>query len=159
MEVVMPPEDLAKQVKALQKKVQELQDIEEIKKLHREYLFNISNLEFDKALDAFTDNIVTEIANYGAVKGKEEVTRFFKERIYQNVLQSKDAHFTGQAVITVKGKKAEGHWMFYRFIPVNSPNKDRWVQGRYDCEYVKQKGVWKFSYMRMQRPWPEFFGK
>lgn len=155
----MSQEDLVKEVKALKKKVQELEDIEEIKKIHREYLFNISNLEFDKALDAFADSIVTEIANYGAVKGKEAVTKFFMERIYQNVLQSKDAHFTGQAVITVKGKKAEGHWMFYRFIPVNSPNKDRWVQGRYDCEYIKQKGVWKFSYMRMQRPWPEFFGK
>jgi hypothetical protein len=155
----MATEDLAKEVKALKKKVQELEDIEAVKKMHREYLFYISNLEFDKALSCFSDSIVTEIANYGPVKGKEAVTKFFKEKIYQNVLQSKDAHFTVQAVVTVKGKKAEGHWMFYRLMPANSPSRDRWVQGRYDCEYVKEKGVWKFSLVKLTRPWPAFFGK
>jgi len=155
----MTNEDLANKVKDLEKKVQELEDIEEIKKLHREYLFLISNLEFDKALDCFSDSIVVEIASYEARKGKPAVTKFFKEVIYQNVLQSKDAHFTGQAVIKVEGNKAKGHWMFYRLMPVNSPSKDRWVQGRYDCEYIKENGVWKFSFVKLTRPWPEFFKK
>ena|ERR1039458_4733914 len=149
-------EDLSGKVKALERRVQELEDTEEIKKLHREYLFFISNLEFDKALACFSDSITVDIANYGVRKGKEAVTKLFKEVIYQNVLQSKDAHFTGQSVISVKGDRAEGHWMFYRLL--YKPSLVGWVQGRYDCEYVRVEQSWKFSVMKMKRPWPEFLG-
>jgi hypothetical protein len=63
----------------LEKRVKYLEDIEKIKELHREYLFYISNLEFDKALDCFAENIVADVADYGIRRGKEEVAKFFKE--------------------------------------------------------------------------------
>jgi hypothetical protein len=141
----------------LEKRVRHLEDIEEIKELHREYLFCISNLEFDKALDCFSETIMVDIAEYGVRKGKEGVVKFFKDVIYKNVLQSKDGHCTGQAVISVEGDRAKGHWMFYRFVP--EPSQVRWVQGRYDCEYVKENGKWKFTVLKLTRPWPEFFKK
>jgi hypothetical protein len=146
MEETMTIEDLEKRVKMLE-------DKDEIKELHREYLFFISNLEIEKALDCFTRDIEVEVANYGICRGKDEVARFFREVIYQNVLQSRDGHFTGQPVITVSEEKASGHWMFYRFV--QDPSR-RWIQGRYDCEYVKENGKWKFSVLKMRRPWPEF---
>jgi hypothetical protein len=149
--------ELEEQLKTLQSKVQELSDIEAIKVLHREYLFYISNLEFDKALDCFAENIIVDVANYGIYQGKEPVTKFFNEVIYQNVFRSKDAHFTGQAVISVSGDRATGHWMFYRLL--HKPSSPGWVQGRYDCEYIRNGGGWKFSLLKMKRPWPEFFGK
>ncbi len=139
----------------LEKRVRALEDAEEIKTLHREYLFYISNLDIDKALECFAENIVTDIAQYGLRQGKTEVGKFFREVIRENVLQSKDGHFTGQPVIKAEGNKASGHWMFYRFVPEPSPR--RWVQGRYDCEYVKENGRWKFSLVKLTRPWPAFF--
>jgi len=151
----MTKEEMENKIIALEKKVRELDDIESIKKLHRDYLFYISNVEMDKALECFGEDIVTEVADYGAQKGIEEVTKFFKERIANNVKSSNDAHFTGQAVINVDGDTAEGHWMFYRLL-AHSKNQG-WVQGRYDCEYVKVNGAWKFSVLKMQRPWPAFF--
>ena len=138
----------------LEKRVRELEDKESIRELHREYLFYISNLEFDKALDCFSETIAVDIANYGLQKGKTEVANFFKEVIYQNVRRSKDGHFTGQAVISVEGDKAKGHWMFYRLVP--APSTVRWVQGRYDCEYVREEGRWKFGVLKLTRPWPVF---
>jgi hypothetical protein len=138
----------------LEKRVKYLEDIEEIKELHREYLFYISNLEFDKALNCFAENIIAEVADYGIRRGKEEVAKFFKEVIYQNVLQSKDAHLTDQPVISVTGDQAKGHWMFYRLL--HKPAQPGWVQGRYDCEYVRENGRWKFSLLTMKRPWPAF---
>jgi hypothetical protein len=142
-------------IEELERRVKILEDKEEIKELHREYLFWISSLEIEKALDCFARDIEVEVANYGIRKGKDEVAGFFREVIYQNVLQSRDGHFTGQPVITVSEKKASGHWMFYRFV--QDPSR-RWVQGRYDCEYVKEDGKWKFSVLKMKRPWPEFLG-
>ena len=139
----------------LEKRVRSLEAAEEIKNLHREYLFYIQNLEIDKALDCFAETIVTDVANYGIIKGKKDVSKFFHEIIRRNVESSKDGHFTGQPVVSVEGDKAKGHWMFYRFLAV-SPQK-QWIQGRYDCEYVKENGKWKFSYLKMKRPWPEFF--
>jgi hypothetical protein len=71
------------------------------------------------------------------------------------VSSSKQGHFTGQGVISVEGDRAKGHWMFYRFLP--PPLPERWIQGRYDCEYVKEDGQWKFSFMKLTRPWPDWF--
>ena len=146
MEKIMTMEELERRVKMLE-------DMEEIKALHREYLFWISGLEIEKALDCFARDIEVEVANYGTRRGKEEVAEFFRETIYKNVLQSKDGHFTGQPVVVVKHGKANGHWMFYRFL--NDPSR-RWIQGRYDCEYSKEDGKWKFSVLKMRRPWPKF---
>jgi len=140
----------------LEKKVRILEDKESIKELHREYLFHISNLDIDKALDCFIEEVEVEVANYGRLKGKKLVGPFFREIIYQNVLQSRDGHLTGQPVIKVEGDRAKGHWMFYRFLA--KPKGAGWIQGRYDCEYVREKGEWKFSVMKMARPWPEFLG-
>jgi len=140
-------------IKDLEKRITMLEDMEAIKALHREYLFWISGREIEKALDCFARDIEVEVANYGIRRGKEEVAEFFRETIYKNVLQSKDGHFTGQPVVTIQDGKASGHWMFYRFL---SDSSKRWIQGRYDCEYVKENGKWKFSVLKMRRPWPDF---
>ena len=138
----------------LEKRVRILEDAEEIKTMHREYLFYIQNLDIEKALDCFAEDITVDVANYGIKQGKKDVSRFFREIIRNNVLQSKDGHFTGQPVVSMEGDKAKGHWMFYRFL-AGSPQK-QWIQGRYDCEYVKENGRWKFSLLKMKRPWPAF---
>jgi hypothetical protein len=142
-------------IEELERRVRALEDMEEIKELHREYLFLISGVEIENALDCFTGDIEVEVASYGIRKGKEEVGRFFREIIGPNVLSSKDGHLTGQPVIAIEGEKARGHWMFYRFVHDQSR---RWIQGRYDCEYVKENGKWKFSMLKMRRPWPAFLG-
>ncbi|MFC1820189.1 nuclear transport factor 2 family protein [Thermodesulfobacteriota bacterium] len=105
----------------LEKRVRELEDREAIKDMHREYLFYISNLEMDNALDCFSENITVDVAHYGIHKGKAKVTQFFKEVIHKNVSGSPQGHFTGQSVISVDGDRAKGHWMFYRFVPQPSP--------------------------------------
>ncbi|HEX2964649.1 MAG TPA: nuclear transport factor 2 family protein [Syntrophorhabdaceae bacterium] len=140
----------------LEIRLKALEDIEAIKNLHREYLFWISGLEVERTLSCFTDDIEVEVANYGIRRGKEDVAEFFRNTIFPNVLQSKDGHFTGQPVIHLNGEKASGHWMFYRFV---NDQARRWIQGRYDCEYRKEDGNWKFSVLKMRRPWPKFLAE
>ena len=142
-------------IEALVKKVQKIEDEASIKSMHRDYLFLISDLDIEKALNCFSQEIVVEISGLGRHVGKEAVSGFFRDVIQNNVSSSKQGHFTGQGVVNVDGDRAEGHWMFYRFLP--QPLPERWVQGRYDCEYVKENDLWKFSRLQLTRPWPEWF--
>ena len=142
-------------IEELEKRVAALEDTEKIKTLHREYLVLISNFEIDGALDCFAENIITDIADYGIKKGKKEVSEFYHDRIARNIKTRDDGHLTGQPVISLEGDKAKGHWMFYHFV--DDPHGKQWIQGRFDCEYVKEDGDWKFSYLKMKRPWPAFF--
>ena len=66
-----------------------------------------------------------------------------------------------QPVISVDGDKAEGHWIMYRLnyyfkgpsgqvVKLFGPS----VQRRYDCEYIKENGTWRFSRLKFTDPWP-----
>jgi hypothetical protein len=58
-------------------------------------------------------------------------------------------------VITVDGDHAKGHWMLYIFIADPATGVvSRFLQGRYDCEYTRENGKWKFSKLVWTNPWP-----
>jgi hypothetical protein len=58
-------------------------------------------------------------------------------------------------VIHVDGTQASGHWMLYIMVadPVTG-NALKINQGRYECEYTKLGGRWKFSKLVWVNPWP-----
>ena len=58
-------------------------------------------------------------------------------------------------VIQVDGEQAKGHWLMYIFISeAGTGNAKRWISGRYDCEYMKMDGRWKFKTLIYTAPWP-----
>jgi hypothetical protein len=131
----------------MEKRLRALEDLEEIKKLHRKYISYLDNLQFEKALDLFSENATVEVRDSGVHKGKKEIAE-----IYLGVLakrtKRKDGHLVGQPDITVEGDTAKGHWIVY--ILFSEPSV-QWVQGRNDCEYVKEDGKWKFSKLKFTR--------
>ncbi len=48
-------------VKELEKRVRILEDIEAIKKLHREYVYALASQQWDDMLGCFTDNGIADI--------------------------------------------------------------------------------------------------
>ena len=91
-------------IEELERRVRMLEDMEEIKELHREYLFWISGLEIEKALDCFANDIEVEVANYGIRKGKDEVGRFFREIIGPNVLRQRTVISPANLSLRSRGK-------------------------------------------------------
>lgn len=144
----------------LEKRVGVLRDVEEIKKMHRNYIFCLNNCLWDKMADYFAENAVAHLAPDEPRKGKEEIAILLRDVIGKRALniRPKGGQILIQPIIDIGGETAKGHWLMSRFIydpdaqgkPV--PHLSR---GRYDCEYVKVNGKWKFSYLRWRRPWPE----
>jgi len=140
----------------LEKRVRALEDIEEIKKLHRDYIFWLDDKEFEKMIDCFAEDATEEIGKTGIHKGKEEIAKVFREVIAQQP-SAKGGHILVQPVISVEEDKAKGYWTMYRFDIFSTPAGQlvKWEQGRYDCEYIKENGKWKFTSLKYTFPWPE----
>ncbi len=131
----------------LEKRVKAIEDLEEIKKLQRRYMSHLDNLEFAEAASLFTENATAEIRNFGVRRGPKEITD-----VYVNILGQRkerhDGHMVGQPIITVDGDRAKGTWVVYMLF---SQPSIQWVQGKQECEYVKENGQWKFSKLKFTR--------
>jgi hypothetical protein len=133
----------------LEKRLQTLEDLEEIKKLHQKYISLMDNLRYEEVLDLFTEDGSTEIRNSGVKTGRKELYD-----IYVGGLAKKrgavryDAHMALQPDITIEGNTARGNWLIYMLF---SRPTIQWVQGRNEVEYRKEKGVWKIHKLKFTR--------
>ena len=66
----------------LVKRVQILEDIEEIKKLHTNYIYWLCKLQWDNMLDCFAEDATLELMDQGVRKGGKRRVCFNKEGIY-----------------------------------------------------------------------------
>jgi ketosteroid isomerase-like protein len=141
-EVSMLLEELARRVQAIE-------DLEDIKRLHQRYINLMDNLQYKEVLDLFTEDATAEVRNSGVKRGKKEM-----EDIYLKMLAGKrgsvryEGHLAIQPDITVDGDTARGTWLIYMLF---SKPTVQWVQGKNECEYRKENGQWKISKLKFTR--------
>ena len=131
----------------LEKRIQAIEDLEAIKRMHQEYMSCLDNIQFAKALDYFTDDAEVEVRFSGVMKGRENYAQIYLGTLAQRK-ERHDGHLVAQPDIAVNGNTAIGQWIVYMFFSVPTI---QWVQGRHDCEYVKENGKWKFSKLKFAR--------
>jgi ketosteroid isomerase-like protein len=133
----------------LEKRIQAIEDIEEIKRLHQNYINAMDNLDYEKVPDYFTDNATVEVRQSGLKNGRREIEDF-----YINVLAKSrggaryDGHMAVEPDIRVDGDTAHGTWLIYMLF---SKPSIQWVQGRNECEYRREDGKWKISRLKFTR--------
>ena len=132
----------------IEKKVQLLEDIEEIKQLHETYVYCLSSRDWDVWLDCFADDAVADIQMHPLCRGKKAIEHLIWEDF--DKLPKTPGHLVEQPVITVDGDKATAYWILYLF----HDRKPNWIQGRHDFEYARIDGRWKLKYVKFKRPWP-----
>ncbi|MFC1920315.1 nuclear transport factor 2 family protein [Chloroflexota bacterium] len=161
----------------MQARVRKLQDIEDIKKLHRKYIFMLSNYQWSDMVECFSKNAVADLDPDGKYIGKEEIRKLIVgvigERI--NPLRPKGGQILDQPIIIVDGDKATGIWFMNRYNS-NDTTKEHWrimkqyynypetveakppqiSRGKYDAEYVREDGEWKFHSLKWNFPWPRY---
>ena len=131
----------------LEKRVRAIEDLEEIKKLHQNYVDLMDNLRYQEVLKLFTEDASVEIRNWGVLRGMEGLTEVYINRLGRRTARS-EGHFVVAPDIIVNGDTAKGTWLFYMLFSIPAVE---WVQGRNEAEYVKVDGKWKIKSMKFTR--------
>ena len=133
----------------LEKRIQVLEDAEEIKKLHQRYINLMDNLKYEEVLKLFTEDASVEVRNLGIKKGIKELREIYIDVLAKNRGSERfDGHMAVEPDITVNGDAAKGTWLIYMLF---SKPAIQWVQGKNECEYKKVDGEWKISRLKFTR--------
>lgn len=154
----MTLEELEKRLEDAERRIGVNEDIEQIKQLHIRYMNALTFIEWEDVIACFAEDSSIDVQFGGLINGKAGVARFFREMLPQ-IHIGKEGIFAVHPQITVDGDRAEGNWLMYIMYADHRTWQARyWIQGIYDAEYVREKGVWKFSHLqwrpRLEPPGP-----
>jgi hypothetical protein len=124
-----------------------LQSIEAIKKLKAEYCAICDDKHNqDRIVTIFDGDGIWEGKGAGYAKGHAELRKLFKnfaDRI------SFSQHNVFNPRIDVNGAEAHGIWKFLGPFTFRKGNRQLWLAARYEDDYVKINGAWKFKHLRV----------
>ena len=130
-------------------RLQRLEDIENIKQLKARYCaFCDENYNSQGITSLFTDDGVWDGGNLGRAEGHAEIAKFF-ERAPSAF--SFAIHNVMNPIIEVDGDRATGHWYLLQPLTRRSRTGEEgamWLAGRYEDEYVRIGGEWKFKRLK-----------
>jgi hypothetical protein len=143
--------DLEKKLLSLEQKVQQLEDIEAIRKLKAKYTFALDKRDWDTVLNCFTDDTYTDWGVFaggsGIYKGKQGVKQFFTVDVPKAATFF--VHMVHNDLIEVNGNQARGRWYYEEPMTWAAENRAGWIVGTYDEKFVKQGGEWKIKEVKV----------
>lgn len=140
-------------IKELEKKVQRLDDINEITRLQRVYSYYVMHMMRDEIYDCFADrDDVTLHWLEGTWKGKKGVARYFGVGTDRPEPPPGFIHqvmpIAGVVDVAPDGKTAKGRWYSFGGVAVPDQKTGKTnpgiVGGLYEIDYIKEGGIWKF---------------
>ncbi|MGD9142718.1 MAG: nuclear transport factor 2 family protein [Dehalococcoidia bacterium] len=164
-------EEMEAKIRALEAKIQELQDIEDIKKLQRAYGFYLEHWMAEDLIDLFADGEDSELwIAAGKFRGKEAISRLFRHgnedkfRISRSEFLHQVMQLSGVVHVNPGGKSARGRWYGFgaNAFPIEGGKvSPGWMDGVYEVEYIKEERKWKLKKvhwcMTFRAPWTESF--
>jgi len=141
----MGPELTDKQIAA---RLQRLEDIESVKQLKARYCaFCDDNYNPQGIASLFTDDGVWDGGDLGTAEGHAAIIKFF-ERAPSAF--SFAIHNVMNPIIEIDGDRASGRWYLLQPLIRKSRNGEdaMWLAGRYEDEYVRIGGEWKFKRLK-----------
>lgn len=126
----------------LEARITRLEDIEAIKQLKVRYAHICDDLHNPETINSvFAEDGVWESADFGTARGHAEIKELFSKFRPMFTLSQ---HNMVNPLIEVDGDRATGVW--YILGPWNpADGSPQWFFLRYDDEYVKVDGEWKFK--------------
>ena len=137
-------QNLEDRLAALEGKVQQLTDAEEIRRLRFRYHECVNETKLAEIPDLFTDDGDLDFGYLGKAHGKAELKKFFDAlpKLLSFVKQ-----FIHNHVVETQGQTGKG--LSYLEAKSVSKGESYLVAARYDDEYEKVNGEWKFKKMHL----------
>ncbi len=146
---------LSHRLSAREKELQELRDIEEIKKLQAAYAYYLENCMGQDVIACFSnDPGVSGTFVEGTYKGPEGIRRYFSR------MMEKAPSFLHQVrmdtpyiTISPDGNRAKGRWYgdgTVAFKPLNNQIDPMYMNVVYEMEYIKENAIWKIYTLAFQ---------
>jgi hypothetical protein len=130
----------------LERRITIQEEIEAIKQLKARYCAVCDDdHNTEKITTLFVEDGIWEGADLGSHQGHDAIRALFqsfKERI------SFSQHNVMNPIIEVNGDRATGTWYLLGPFTFRKGNRAIWLAARYDDDYVKVNGEWKFQHLR-----------
>ena len=131
----------------LERRIKVLEGIEDIKKLKRRYCALCDdNYQADALADLFTEDAVWDGGIRGRNDGREEIRSFFQRAPERLPFAM---HMVMNPIIEVNGDTGTGTWYLFQPCTFAEGNRAVWGAARYDEEYVRVGGEWKFQNLKL----------
>ncbi|GGH45762.1 nuclear transport factor 2 family protein [Microbacterium album] len=146
----MTTQNTEAQIAELLERIDRLESIQAITKLHNDYVRNLAARNWSAVAAAYTEDAICDIRHHGVHVGREAIDGMFAEELLP-VVHSKDGYILSSPNITVDGDTAHAIWTWHRLqadfktalgvMRIWGP----WSEGQYDAEYRRVDGEWKIS--------------
>lgn len=148
-------QDIEARIRELEAKVQELNDREAIRNLRYRYHECINEGKHADIPGLFTEDGELDFGHLGHARGGAELTAFFNRLVGQPPQAGAQAppgisfvkQFIHNHVLHLQGDRATG-FSYLEAKPVYN-GESYLVAARYDDEYIKQNGQWRFKKMQL----------
>ena len=132
---------------ALERRITRLEDIEAIKQLKALYCEICDDMHNpDRIASVFAEDAIWESDDFGKAEGHEAIRELFHG--FQEMF-SFSQHNIMNPRIEVDGNRATGIWYIMGPWTNSEDNKEIWMTARYDDDYVKIDGEWKYQHLRV----------
>lgn len=132
----------------LEERIQRLEDIEALTQLKSRYAaYCDDDYDADRLAPLFTPDAVWDGGALGRFEGREAIRNFFAGA--DDVMPFAIHHVTNP-VIEIEGDRATGHWYLWQPCVHATGRQALWLAGRYDDEYARENGEWRFSRVTLE---------
>jgi uncharacterized protein (TIGR02246 family) len=130
----------------LETRITRIEDIQAIKQLKARYCEICDDTHNpDRVASVFAEDGIWEGGGFGQAKGHAAIAELFRG-FRKNFTFSQ--HNITNPIIEVDGNHATGIWYLSGPWTFAEKNEEKWMALRYDDDYVKIDGVWKYQHLR-----------
>lgn len=132
----------------LAKRLDTLEAIEAIKKLKARYCQAADEQDAEAYANLFAEDAVFDAGTFGQAQGRQAIAEFLRN-IQQHSLPFA-VHYVMNPNIEVAGEQATGQWYLLEPCTMRTEGEQAvWGTARYEEEYVKVGGEWKFKTVKL----------
>jgi hypothetical protein len=145
----MNTQEMEAHIKALEKQVAKLTDIEDIQRLQKSYGFYIQHWMYQELGDLFADSAEAELSILtGVFISKKSIVNYFtglKAQYDNPEFLHQLMQLSGIVDVNPDGKTAQGRWFAYGScaLMIGEGVRPLTADGIYTSDYIKEDGIWK----------------